>query len=77
MLPNNGIGANKAKRGDYVNLLFSLEVPKNLGSYLKTYLSNLVIFTQSISMIAGKLASSIGPGHEPGLSPPSPMFRMR
>ena len=61
----------------YTSIPPSLEVPKNLGSYLKTYLSNLVIFTQSISMMAGKLASSIGPAHEPGLSHPNPMFRMR
>lgn len=61
----------------YTSIPPSLEVPKNLGSYLKTYLSNFGYFTQSISMMAGKLASSIGPAHEPGLSPPNPMFRMR
>lgn len=35
ILPNNGIGVNKAKRGDYINLLFSLEVLKTLALTLK------------------------------------------
>lgn len=53
------------------------ETLRTLAFTLKLVYLTLVIFTQSISMMAGKLASSIEPAHEPGLFPPNPMFRMR
>ena len=61
----------------YTSIPPSLEVPKTLAPTLKPIYLTWLFFTQSISMMAGKLASSIGPAHEPGLSPPNPMFRMR